>query len=408
MAINQVYHIRIREQLKVFRRIVYVILGLTVLMFVVMLFGKMDDEVHGKGSVAGIREYDLKTLVSAKTVKIFRYEGEFVERDEKLLEFDSRNQLDQIANLKNEVKELDLTLSVKEKELSLLKKDPLPDYYRHTRLQLKEAQERFIRSKNQLEIYTKLYEQKAISRREFLKVETECLSDSMTLKRLEEDYKKLQSGMAEQIISKAEEELRLLRQKLVSKKDQLEMEKRRLEDYVLRAPDAGILTDMPPRPGGYYEKGDVVIRFAANQNKKVLALISEKQIFKVEPGQMARITSEQYNYLDYGYYTGKVDVIYQLPVEIKGQNYYPVKIILLDEPQPLRFGSSCEITIITGRERILFALMGIRGKDYIERRKEHWRKRLAKRKKTEQTPDWKDKMFQPVSPSTSGSKPLGK
>ena len=61
-------------------------------------------------------------------------------------------------------------------------------------------------------------------------------------------------------------------------------------------------------------------------------------------------------------------MVYQLPVERDGMNYYPVKILLTDEKQPLRFGSGCEVTIITGRERIIFALLGLRSKDYLKRR----------------------------------------
>ena len=125
--------IRIREQLKVFRIIVYVILVLVIIMFSFMLFGYMDDEVMGNGTVTGIRDYDLKALVSARTVRIIRHEGEFVERGEKLLEFDDRNQRDRITVLKNQLKELELTIAVKEKDFKLLQKDPLPAYYRHTR-----------------------------------------------------------------------------------------------------------------------------------------------------------------------------------------------------------------------------------------------------------------------------------
>jgi len=51
--------------------------------------------------------------------------------------------------------------------------------------------------------------------------------------------------------------------------------------------------------------------------------------------------------------------------------------VLTHEPQPLRFGSSCEVTIITGRERIIFALLGIRSKDFLKRRYEHHRRRRA-------------------------------
>jgi len=365
---HQQNRIRMREQLKVFQRIILTIVVLALIMICVMIFGSMDDEVSGDGIVEGIREYQLKTLVSAKVTRVLRHEGEEVSPGEALLEFDARNQQDEIVRLKNAVKELELNISVKEKALKLLLKDPLPAYYRHTKNQLAEAKERLSKASTELDVYRKLYEQKVVTRREFLKIELDHLTSRMAVERLQEDWKKLQDGMARQIIDQATEELRLLRQKLQGQRDELAMAERHLEDYVLRAPDAGIITESPPRPGGYYAKGDTVIKFAANQKKKVIGLISEKQVFKVEPGQRVRIYAKQYNYLDYGYFDGEVEVVYQLPVERKGMNYYPVKILLTDEKQPLRFGSGCEVTIITGRERIIFALLGLRSKDYLKRR----------------------------------------
>lgn len=366
--IHKENHISLQRQLKVFKRIVLTILFLAVVMLLGMIFGTMEDQVNGIGSVAGIREYDLKALVSARIIKIHRHEGEEVAAGEILAEFDSRDQRALITRLGNELEELDQSISVKEHELELLRRDPLPSYYRHTKLELDEARERYARTRHELEVYTKLFEQKVTTRKEFLRVELDNLSARMTVQRLEEDWKKLEDGLATEIIAHAEEELKLLRRRRESKSDEIAMAERQLEDYVLRAPDAGILTDIPPRPGGYYEKGEVVVKFAANQNKKVVGLIDEKQIFKVAPGQPVRIYCNQYNYLDYGYFDGKVEAIYQLPVQMNGGNYYPVKILLTREPQPLKFGSKCEVTIITGRERIIFALLGIKSQGYLARR----------------------------------------
>lgn len=358
----------LRYQIKIFKRILFVIFVLGISMVSVMVFGTMEDQVKGEGTVAGIREYSLKSLVSAKTVKIFHHEGEFVKRGETLLKFDDRNQRDNITVIKNEIKELEHQIHAKQKELELLKKDPLPAYYRHTKLQLDEAKEKLLRTEKEFQVYDQLYKQKVVTRREHLRVEMDYLSSRMAVQRLEKDWHKLEDGMAKIILSQAEEQLKLLTQKLQSKQDELKMAERRLEDYVMRAPDAGILTDIPPRAGGYYEKGETVVKFAANQNKKITGLIDEKQIYKVEPGQRVRIYAKQYNYLDYGYFEGRVSAVYQLPVEINKVNYYPVKIVLVGERFPLRFGSSCEITIITGRERIIFALMGIKSQGYINRR----------------------------------------
>ena len=104
-----------------------------------------------------------------------------------------------------------------------------------------------------------------------------------------------------------------------------------------------------------------MVKFSANQNKKVIALVDEKLIFKVEPHQKVRIYCQQYNYLDYGFFSGKVTDIYQLPVEKNGINYYPVRIVLDEEQYPLRFGSGCEVKIVTGSDRIIWVMLGLRG-----------------------------------------------
>ena len=374
--------INIKEQLRFFRHIIWFVLFLFIVLVIVITIGHMDDEVNGIGNVEGVRQYEIKTLVNAKISAVHKHSGEAVQRGEKLLQFDDRNQRDVIKQIKNEIKEMEIALEVKGRDLAILKRDPLPTHYRHTKIQLQEADERFQRSEKELEVYTDLYQKKVISRKEFLKVEMDHLSNKMSLARLKEDWKTLETGLAKEIIQKAEEEIRQMRQLLSNKRDQLKMEERHLEDYTILAPDHGIVTDIHPRPGNYYSKGDVVVKFSADQYKKVVALVNENQVYKVKSGQKARIISTQYNYLDYGYFYGKVDYVYQLPVEVDGRRYYPVKLILTDEPYPLRFGSSCEITILTGRERILFVLLGIKSEDYVKRRVKGLKRRIESFKKS--------------------------
>ncbi|MBQ9772616.1 MAG: efflux RND transporter periplasmic adaptor subunit [Lentisphaeria bacterium] len=368
--------INIKEQLRFFRHIIWFVLILFIVLVLVITIGHMDDEVNGVGNVEGVRQYEIKTLVSAKITAVYKHSGETVQRGEKLVQFDDRNQRDVIKKIKNEIKTMEIALDVKLRDLEILQRDPLPTHYRHTKLRLQEAEERCQRSEKEVEVYRELFLKKAITRREFLKVEMDHLADKMNLARLQEDWRTLETGLAKVIVAKAKEEIRLMRQQLENKRELLRMEERRLEDYTILAPDSGIVTDIPPRPGNYYTKGDVVVKFSANQYKKVVALVNENQVYKVKPGQKARIISTQYNYLDYGYFYGEVDYVYQLPVEVNGRKFYPVKLILKEEPYPLRFGSSCEITILTGRERILFVLLGIKSEDYMKRRKEGLKRRV--------------------------------
>ena len=365
---NQNEKFNFQRLLKTFRRIGYVIALLFCVLFLIVFFGKMNDEVSGKGTVTGIREYDLKSLVNAPSIKILRHEGDEVQAGEPVMELDSRDQREKITLLKHQLQELETIVSAKEKALAILRRDPLPDYYRNTELELNLAREKLKLAEKEFEVYHDLYKKKAVTRKEFLQVELNLLSTRMTTQRLERDWKRLEAGMAQQIIDRATDELQQFKHQLSAKRDELNMEIRRLDDYIIKAPDAGVLTDIPPRPGNYYTKGEAVAKFAANKYKKVIGLIPENQIYKVRRGQRVRIEANQYNYLDYGYFYGQVDAVYQLPEKIDGQLYYPVKVVLTNEKMPLRFGSGCEVTIITGRERVLALLLGIRSQDYLVRR----------------------------------------
>ncbi len=351
----------VRNRFKVFRRIIYAIFLLLFIIFMVMCLGSMEDVVEGNGTVVGIREYDLKTLVSARVVRVYHQSGSEVERGELLIELDSRDQQDKIALLRLELAEMQQELAVKEQALVILRKDPLPEHFRHTAVQLEEARHREARHRNLLEIYTRLFNSKTITLHEYLEAELAHLTSQMALRRYEDDWAKIQSGIAQDILRQAEEECELLRKRIGSKNKEIEVAVGQLEDYKLYAPDAGVVTDIPPRPGGFYERGEVVVKFSANQNKKVIALIDERQIFKVEPNQPVRIYCQQYNYLDYGYFTGRVTDIYQLPVEENGIKYYPVRIVLDQEQYPLRFGAGCEVKIVTGSDKIIWVMLGLRG-----------------------------------------------
>ncbi|MBQ9786622.1 MAG: HlyD family efflux transporter periplasmic adaptor subunit [Lentisphaeria bacterium] len=360
----------IRNRFRMFRIIIYLILLLVLTLLLIACFGSMEDVVKGDGTVVGIREYDLKTLVSAKIVKVYHQTGSEVKRGELLLEFDSRDHKDKIAGLEHELEELLEEQSVKSQELKILRKDPLPEHFRHTKLQLEEAKKRLEKHEYELKVYSELFKRGAITRKELLEIQLAHLASQMTVRRHEEDWSKIQSGIAQDILDKAEKEFALLKKRIEGKRKEIEVANRQLDDYKLYAPDAGVITDTPPRPGGFYERGEVVVKFSANQNKKVIALVDEKLIFKVGPGQKVRIYCEQYNYLDYGYFSGRVTDIYQLPESKNGINYYPVRIVLDEEQYPLRFGSGCEVTIVTGRDRIISVILGLQGKRLPFRKKE--------------------------------------
>ena len=350
----------IRNKFKVFRIIILSLLMILAGVLLLLFFGLIEDTVTGRGKLEGIREYQIKSGITGKVEFISKREGDSIREGEVLLGLDPRALQDKITMVSNAINDLKSEINAKIENLNILRRDPLPESYRHTEITLAEYRTRFEKSKNDLEIYTKLFQREAISRREFQKVELEHLANQSKLQQLTEDYEKIKSGMAEKIVKKAESELELEKSRLAGKVKELDMLKHQLEDYIIRAPEDGVVSYIPAKPGIYVEAGEMIAKVSATQSKKFVALIDEKLVYKIKEGQQARIISSQYSYFDYGYFYGRVIEIGQLPEKVNGANFYPVKVILTVEPQKLRLGSTGEIMIITGRERIIYSLLGWR------------------------------------------------
>ncbi len=350
---------KIHHKLKVFRWLAALILILVIGALALLTLGRMEDSVEAKGRVEGIREYRFRSMVTSKVLDAPGHEGDTVKRGDVLLRLDPRQVDDQILLQTNVISELDAQIQVKQEEYLILLNDPLPTHYRHARIALEELRTKTQKSKADLEIYTRLFERKVVSRREFQKIEMEHLTNSSQLQRAESDYKKVREGLGSKILAKAKCEIELLKMRLAGAKRKKAMLVSHLDDYEIKAPEPGVITDQPYKPGAYVQTGDIAITMAATQDKKYVAMVSEKQIYKVQPGQKVRIASSQYNYFDYGYFYGKVIDVEQLPVKQGNTNFYPVKILVTKEPNPLKLGSTGNVEIIAGRDRIISCLLGL-------------------------------------------------
>jgi multidrug resistance efflux pump len=349
-----------RAKLRLFRVLIFTLLFIIISGSLLIILGYMEDSVEGRGVVQGLREYQLRSTVRSHVVSISCKEGKKVKKGDELLRLYDRDLQEKIATLKNSISELAAEIKVKEAEFEVLKRDPLPKHYRHNSIELAEYKTRLEKSKYELEVYKELLKKQVISRMKYQHKELEHLRNSAELKKITDDYKRLQSGLGAKILGKAQNELSLLKLKLVGKKQQLELMKMHSSDYIITAPEDGLVSYIPNKPGGYVEPGDILVKLAGGGKKRFTVYVDEKYIYKIREGQKVRISSSQYNYFDYGYFEGKVYRIDELPITRGSINYYPVKVLLTKEPQPLRLGSTGEAEIITGRERIIYGLAGWR------------------------------------------------
>ncbi|WP_176011964.1 HlyD family secretion protein [Victivallis sp. Marseille-Q1083] len=347
-----------RTQLRTFRILIVVLLLLILSGFALVVFCTMEETVEGRGVVEGMREYELKSSVQSRIKRIHKKNGDPVKAGELLLELEDRDLQGEIEMLRNAISELEVEIVVKTWSLAVLKHDPLPPEYRYTTITLEECRERVEKSKFELETFRGLYEKGVISLMELQKKEMEHLKNTSELQKLETDYAKLQDGLAEKIIAQAENELELLKLRLKGRQSELKIKEAAENEYRFLAPEDGTISYIPTKLGSYVEPGETLISMAAAGPKKFIAFIDEQQIHKVRENQAVRISSSQYNYFDYGYFKGKVYLIEELPETRGDRTYYRVRILIEDEPYPLRLGSTGEAEIITGRNRIIRFLTG--------------------------------------------------
>ena len=345
-------------QLKIIRRLIILLASIMVLVIAGTFIFSMNDEAIGRGTVEGLRSYDMKSSVQSRIKKIFFRDGDAVKAGTVLLELDSSALDDAIDNVRNAIRALEAERDVKIAELEVLKHDPLPAEYRHTKIALEESRLRLVSSQGEFEAYRALRERGVIAELDFKRHEMEVARNKMELEKLEADYAKLTGGLAEKILARAEAEINLLKVRIAGKQEELRALEHRLREYRFLAPEDGVISYIPTKLGTYVEPGQSLIQFAAGRERKFIAYIDEVEIFKIEEGQPVRISSSQYSIYEYGYFSGEVMYISELPQERAGRMYYPVFIRVTNEPQPLRLGSSGEARISTGRDRIIRTILG--------------------------------------------------
>ncbi|MBO5688329.1 MAG: HlyD family efflux transporter periplasmic adaptor subunit [Lentisphaeria bacterium] len=348
-----------QTKLKVFRKLMFIIFCLLACGAGMVLLGRMDDIVYGRGVIEGLREYEIKSTVQSRISALHFRPGDNVRKGELLLEIDDRELKQKHLQLSHTVMELEAELKLKEAQLALTRHDPLPKEYRHTSIQVQEAREKEVKSRRELQTFRDLRAKDAIAEMELQRKEIEYIQHQAELKRQEEDFQKLRSGMADKIIAAAEAEIAWLKSRLNGRKKELAMLETQLSEYQFRAPEHGTLAYIPTKIGEYVAPGDTLAILAAEGPRKFKAYVNEKDIYKVREGNKVRIASSQYNYFEYGYFYGTVYAIEELPQQQGTNNCYAVRIRMDEKANMLRLGSTGEAEIIVGRDFIFRVLSGI-------------------------------------------------
>lgn len=349
----------IHKKLKVFRFLIFFTIFILILGILVLFFFKMEDTVYATGKLVGRYDYEMKARVPSSIIEIVKKEGDSVKKGDVIIKLDMTILQDKIVQLQNEIKELQAEIKVKKTSYDVLKNNPLPKEYRHVYTEFEEQKKRLEQSEKNLPVYKALYDKMAISRIEYEKYELNHIQTKAALKKAEDDLNRVKDGMTEKILIQADNEIKLLEQKLASKEKILEITQQHMVDYTIIAPEDGVVTELPLPTGHYVESGNMIAKMSYIKEKKFIAYVGERYVYKIRPGQSVRITSSQYNYINFGYFEGKVIQVSELPVKKENTNLYPVEVLVTHEPYELKLGSSAEIMISTGKASIIVCLLGL-------------------------------------------------
>ena len=374
----------LRAKIRVF--IILTIIGaVAILAALVSLFlFEIEDTIYADGVIIPEHTFELVGHVDAHVKKFNFRTGDDVKEGDVIAVLDSRAYEAAAITADAAVKELAAELEVKKAELRILEKEPLPKELWYSKTNLRECEEKVERTRDRLERSKKLQLVSAISKNEFEKAELEAIASEAELARAKENARRVDEGLGEQYIEKAKRDVGLVSAKLEGKKAELAFLQKQIEECKLVAPATGRIVELDCKDTWYVARGRVAAKIASGNRSRAIARVDARVVRKVKPGQRVRVTSDVYNKLQYGNFSGVVKWIGDIPLTGSPNDSvtrYPVEVELDPEGYVLKYGSGVELAIVTGKQPAMFALLNMSDEDFDAGRK---REAMRRRYEAEQ------------------------
>lgn len=373
-------HAGLRARFKVFILLIFLALLVLPLVGVALFLVEIEDAVYCKGTIIPEDSYEVVAHISARVTKLHHRTGDEVKEGEVIAELDSLTYENDALSAESAISELKAECEVKKAELAILRQEPLPKELWHTTTSLDEAKKKLEKSNEKLERYRQLNEANAVSKIDFDAVQLENIQLAADFARAKDNMARVKNGYGDLAIQKARNDLDLVQSKLQNKINALKFYQKLIDDCKLRAPANGRIVEIPCRNTMYVERGKTAVTVAGGQNLMVIAEVDERFIRKIRLGQIARISSEVFNRLQYGSFHATVERIGYIPMrEESGMAAkYPVKLRLDSDGCDIRIGSKTEVTIITGMRPAIFAFLNITEDDIDMKRRQERKRELSR------------------------------
>ena len=382
---------RIRTQVRLYMLFTLTALLLIGLLVISLFLFRIEDTIYCRGVIVPEHTFEIVGHIDAHVTKFHHRMGEDVKKGDIIAELDSRSyEADAIA-LESSIRELEAELEVEKAQLEILRKEPLPKDLWFSKTNVLETRKKAEVTRDRLERSRKLQLVSAISKVEFEKIELEAIQREAELARAEENLRRVESGLGPKYIEKARRDVELVAAKIKGKKAELQFIRNRIAECRIVAPADGRIIELQCKDTWYVARGKVAAAIAAGKRIRAIAQIDASVVRKVKPGQKVRITSDVYNKYQYGNFNGVVKWIGDVPLRstIGSQIIrYPAEVELDPEGYVLKYGSGVEISIITGKQPAIYALLNMSDEDFQEirrKRAEHRKSAAAANKKSSGT-----------------------
>lgn len=351
----------LREKLRLLTVIGFLIVLLLCGGVLTLFLFEIEDVIYARGKIASEIAYEIIGHMDSRVIQLNFEEGDDVKAGEVIVQLDTILYDEQKVRIQAELREYEAELDVKKAELEALKINPLPKELWYAETNLKESEDKAKRTQARLDRSLQLSSTHAISKREFEDAEIENIKAWGELARARENLAKVKSGIGERNIEKARRDIDLVSAKIEGRKEELKLVERRIQECRIVAPSDGRLVALPCKYTRYVQKGGIAVRISSGETVKGIAYVNENVVRKVRRNQTVRISSGVFNRLEYGSFPGRVERIYDTPIQDPATNAtcYPVEITIDTQGRPLRLGSSAEFSIVTGREPVINTLLNL-------------------------------------------------
>ncbi|MDR0931455.1 MAG: HlyD family efflux transporter periplasmic adaptor subunit [Victivallales bacterium] len=356
----------LNAKIRVMSLVGFALMLLIVSGFVSLFLFEIEDIIYSQGKIASEITYDIISHIDGRVVKLNFEEGDTVKKGDTVVQIDALEYEEELVRIESEIRESEAELEVKKAELEALKVNPLPKELWYAETNLKESADKAQRTQSRLNRSLQLSSNNAISKREFEDAEIENIKAQGELARAKENLDKVKSGIGERNIKKAERDIDLVRAKITGRKAAEKLMAQRIKECRIVAPADGKLVEIPCKYSTYVQKGQLAAKMSSGTSLRGIAYVDENVVRKVRVGQPVRISSEVFNRLEYGSFPGRVERVFDTPIQEPGVNLmrYPVEVTIDSQGRPLKLGSSAKFAIVTGREPVIYTILNLTRERY--------------------------------------------